>query len=149
MDTQPTFGPNDLLAHIVGDIANAVSERAGESGQQRHDRREAATNTIMTFQPHDAIEAMFAGHCVMFHEMIVDSVNETMRGKEPAARLATRSGIVAMDKAFGNYLVRLEHYRKQILPIRDQDGNDWEPPHCNHDQHRVRWWIVPDDRPAG
>ena len=30
MDTQPAFGLKELLAHIIGDIAKAVSERDGE-----------------------------------------------------------------------------------------------------------------------
>jgi hypothetical protein len=62
----------------------------------------------MAFQPRDAIEAMLAGHCVMFHEMIVDSVHHTLHGEDDAARRPTRSSIVAMDKAFGNSLTRLE-----------------------------------------
>jgi ATP-dependent exoDNAse (exonuclease V) beta subunit len=111
MDTQPTCNPNDLLTHVVGDIANAISERAGESQRQQDDRREAAASTVMAFMPCDAVEAMLAGHCVMFHEMIVDSVLETLRGEDPASRRATRGNIVAMDKAFGNNLARLEAYR--------------------------------------
>jgi hypothetical protein len=111
MDTKPTLGQTELLTHIVGDIAKAVSEREGESRQRQSDRVQAATGTIMSFLPRDAIEAMLAGHCVMFHELIVDSVHFTLRGEEAATRRATRSSIVAMDKAFGNNFTRLERYR--------------------------------------
>jgi hypothetical protein len=120
MDTQPIFDPNDLLAHVVGDTANAVSERASEPQHRQHARRETAANTIMSFKPQDPVEAMLAGHCVMFHEMIVDSVHETLRGEAAATRPATRNSIVAMDKAFGNNLARLERYRTSHAPAEAQ-----------------------------
>jgi hypothetical protein len=110
MDTQPSLTARDLLTHVIGDIAKALSDRSGEpAGRDR--RSLAAVHTIMAFQPRDAIEAMLAGHCVMFHELIVDSVHDTLRGEEEAPRRATRSGIVAMDKAFGDNLSRLERYQ--------------------------------------
>jgi hypothetical protein len=112
MDTQPTFG----LTNLVGEIAGAVSDRNGESQHQRLVRTQAAAHTIMAFHPHDAIEAMLAGHCLMFHELIVESVHATMRGEEPATRRATRSGIVAMDKAFGNNLVHLAGNGDSVRP---------------------------------
>lgn len=111
MDTPPPLTLRDLLTHVVGDMVKALCDRPSESPHQHAVRIQAATHTIMAFQPRDAIEAMLAGHCVMFHEMIVDSVHHTMRGEEDAARRATRSGIVAMDRAFGNSLARLERCR--------------------------------------
>ena len=113
METQPAFGLRELLTHVVGDIARALCQREGETPRQRYDRTQAAAHTVMAFTPRDAIEAMLAGHCVMFHEMIVDSVNTTMGGEETAKRRGTRSNIVAMDKAFGNNLERLERYQSR------------------------------------
>jgi hypothetical protein len=108
MDTQPTFNPRD---HLIADIAQSVSQRQSESPQQRVVRVLAATAAILAFQPRDAIEAMLAGHCLMFHELIVDSVHRTLRDEADAPSRPTRSGIVAMDKAFGDNLTRLERYR--------------------------------------
>jgi len=113
MNPQPSFGPDELLPHIIGGVAEAVCQRDGESRQRQDDRRQAAVHSVMTFLPRDAIEAMIAGNCVMFHEMIVDSVGDTLRGEEAAAARATRSTIVAMDKAFGNNLDRLERYQNR------------------------------------
>jgi len=111
MDPRPEFGLQDLLTHVVSDMAQAVAERRGESQTQRLARAQAAAQTILGFLPGDAIEAMLAGHCVMFHELIVDTVHHTLRGELDTTRRATRSGIVAMDKAFGANLARLERYR--------------------------------------
>lgn len=113
MDTQPAFGFKELLTHIVGDMAKAMCERNGETKQQEFSRSQAAAHTIMGFLPRDAIEAMLAGHCVMFHEMMVDSVRDTLRGEMDTMRRATRSSIVAMDKRFGNNLARLERFQKR------------------------------------
>jgi hypothetical protein len=35
---------------------------------------QAATTAIMTFQSGDAVEAMIASRCVMFHEVLVDNI---------------------------------------------------------------------------
>jgi hypothetical protein len=126
MDTQPTFGRNELLTHVVGGIAKAVSDRAGESRQQQLTRSQAAVHTIMEFRPGNAIEAILAGHCLMFHEMIIDSVHTTLRGEDAPARRATRANIVAMDTAFGNNLTRLEHYRHAEAVPETHDGTETE-----------------------
>jgi hypothetical protein len=112
MDTQPHLGPQDLLTHVVSDVAEAVSARDGETRQRQDNRQQAAASTILSFMPRDAVEAMLAGHCVMFHALIVDSVHVTLRDEAPSTRRATRAGIAAMDKAFGDNLARLARYRK-------------------------------------
>jgi hypothetical protein len=114
MDLQPPFGHAKLLDHVVGDIAHAVSERAGEPPEMRLTRARAAALTVMTFKPGDAVEAMIAGHGVMFHELIVDAVHDTLRGGTEATCRTTRNSVVAMDRAFGNNLTRLERYRGRL-----------------------------------
>ena len=111
MEAQPAYGLTALLTHVIGDMAQAVAERPGETRAQSVGRAQAAAQTILAFLPGDAIEAMLAGRCVMFHELIVDSVRTTLRGEPDAARRATRSNIVAMDRAFGDNLRRLAQYR--------------------------------------
>jgi hypothetical protein len=100
-----------LLSHVIGDMARAISERPGESQQQQFARAQAAVQSILAFQPADAIEAMIAGHCVMFHALIVDTVQTTLRGEPDTTRRARRNSIVAMDKAFGDNLIRLRRQR--------------------------------------
>jgi hypothetical protein len=107
----PTFTSRDHLAHIITDIVKALADREGESPLKQAVRTRAATHTIMAFRPRDAIEAMVAGHCVMFHEMMVASVHFTLHGEEEATRRATRSGIVAMDRAFGDSIARWERFQ--------------------------------------
>ena len=111
MHIEPTSGANDLVTRIVAGIADALGDRPGESVTQKAVRLQAATATIMEFRPNDAVEAMFAAHCVLFHELIVDNVQGTLLGEEPATRRDARSGIVAMDRAFGANLTRLWRYR--------------------------------------
>ncbi len=115
MDTAPTFSLQDLIASIAGHTADSVSQRVGESRQRQDDRARAAMGAIMAFQPRDAVEAILVSHCLMFHEMIVADVHHTLCDEEPMpTRRATRNGIVAMDKAFGNNLIRLKHHRSAV-----------------------------------
>src|SRR4051812_2415894 len=113
MQPNARFGFKELLTHMVSDMARAVSERNGEGSEQKLARLEAATHMILGFFPRDVIEAMLAGHCVIFHELTVDSVRDTLRGEIDTMRAHTRSNIVALDKCFGNNLTRLERYRNR------------------------------------
>jgi hypothetical protein len=92
-------------------MANAICERFGETKQQQAVRAMSAAHAIMGFMPRDVAEVTIAGHCVMFHELMTDSVRLTLRGETGPMRRATRSSIVAMDNAFGKNLERLEHYQ--------------------------------------
>jgi len=113
MDTQPEFGFRDLITHTVGEMAKAICEHVGEGKDQQYARAQAIVHTIMAFLPRDVTEAMIAGHLVMFHELIVDSARDTLRGEDDRAKRASRGNICAMDKAFGENLMRLERYRKR------------------------------------
>jgi hypothetical protein len=112
MQTQPTAAPTSLLTQIVAGVAQALSARAGESvcesTGEHAGRTRIAAATIMDFAPRDTVEAMLAGHCVMFHHLIVEDVEVMRRGEQGRV---TRAGIVAMDRAFGANLTRLARYR--------------------------------------
>jgi hypothetical protein len=118
MDTQPVFGPADLIAVMVGDMAKAISERSGETRQQALSRYQAAVRMIMSFLPRDVIEAILAGHCVMFHEVMTDSVRETLRGEPDTTRRGTRSNLVALNRVLSGNLDRLA--RSQSRPVEGQ-----------------------------
>jgi len=120
MDTQPAFGLKELFSQVIGDVARVLCGRNGDTQDQVVARSHALVRMILGFAPADVIEAMIAGHCVMFHELIVASVSDALLGEHETVRRATRANIVAMDKAFGNSLTRLERYRTQ----RPEAGGD-------------------------
>jgi hypothetical protein len=112
MEAEP-LAVDDVIARIVADAAEAVSCRPGDSEQMQNDRVQTATTAIMTFQPRDAVEAMIVSRCVMFHEVLVDSLARLGRGD----KTVSRSNIIATDKAIGNNLQQLERYRSaQTIP---------------------------------
>ncbi len=126
MDSPPAYGFKELFTHVIGDMARAVCERNGETRDQQVVRSQATVHTIMGFLPRDVIEAMLAGHCVMFHELMLDSVRDTLRGEMDTLRRSTRNNIVAMDKAFGNNLARLERYQNRPSEGR-RDARETQP----------------------
>jgi hypothetical protein len=107
------FGFQELYNHVVGDIAKSLSTRNGESPGVRSQRVQAAVHMVMGFLPRDVIEALLAGHCVMFHELMVDSVRHTLAGEVDTMRRGSRAGIVAMDRCFASNLRMLEHYQRR------------------------------------
>ncbi len=118
MVTAPEFGFNQVLTHIVGEIAKAVSDRSGETQQQQFARCQAAVRMILGFQPRDVIETLLAGHSVMMHETMLSSVHDTLLGEADATRRSTRSTFVAMNKEFNNNLAYLERYQARPIGVR-------------------------------
>ena len=147
MDTNPLQTRCDPLSHVIGEMAHALGDRPNGTAPQRARRIEMAHDTIIAFRPADAIEAMIAGHCVMFHELIVDSVQDTPRGEAAAVRRQHRSNIVAMDKAFGNNLARLNDYRARYAEVAPDAS---ATPSCAETDiaERIRRHVAPlSDRP--
>jgi hypothetical protein len=108
MQTQPVFGFPEFLVHAVGEMARAISERPGETGQRQFERCQAATHMILGFAPRDVTEVSLAGHCVMFHAMMVRSAREILRGEGDRG---ARGNLIALNRAFTGNLDRLERYR--------------------------------------
>ena len=123
MQLNSGFGYKELFTHLVGDMVKAVCTRGNESQQQKMDRSQAAVHQIMDLTPRDTTEAMFAGHCVMFHELLVDNFRLALMGESGTQRRATRTSIIAIDKAFRLNLEQLKTY--QLRPAegdRDEAG---------------------------
>jgi hypothetical protein len=116
MPTQQEFSVKDALAHIIDDMAKAISERQGEGKQEQSLRARVATAMIEEFRPQDVTQVMLAGYCVMFHAVMTDSVRDTLRGEMDNMRHATRSNIVAMNKSFHMNLELLNRYQITAAP---------------------------------
>jgi hypothetical protein len=113
MDVRSASGLSDsrfkeLFTFMLGDVAQAVCERKGETRQQQFGRSGRAVDMVLGLQPRDVLEAMLAGQIVMFHQVIVDSVHDTLSGESGAIRRAAQKSLVSINKAFTNNLDRLE-----------------------------------------
>jgi hypothetical protein len=111
MDPQPQFGFKELFTHVISEMAKALCDRPEESRQLQITRTQAATHMILGMRPRDVIEAMLAGHAVMFHALITDSIRDTLQGQIAEMRRGTRTNIVSLNKAFHMNLVRFEQYQ--------------------------------------
>ena len=103
----------DLFTHVIGGMAKAVSDHPGENPQQGTARVAATVRMILNFLPRDGIEAMLAGHCVMFHELLTDCVGKTVRGEEETLKRG-HAGLLGMNRAFLNSLDRLIRYQRRL-----------------------------------
>jgi hypothetical protein len=63
----------------------------------------------MGFQPRDVTEMMLAGHCMMFHEMMIAEVHANLCGEASD----TKRTVIALNKAFNDNLDRLRRYRQR------------------------------------
>ena len=57
MDPQSAFTFQDLFTFVISDMAKAISQRSGETGDQHFARSRAAAHMILGFLPRDVIEA--------------------------------------------------------------------------------------------
>jgi len=122
MQSQPLSQP-DLFAYAVADIADALSGRPGETEDQRSIRSQVATHLILGLDPHGAPELMLAGHTVMFHTLMTDSIRITLQGEIDTMRRGTRAGVIAMNHAFRRNLDELAQYQSR----RAEAGNGEYP----------------------
>src|SRR3954470_24415410 len=111
MDPTAPLSFKALISHIIADMARALCERPNESKEQRFVRVQAATQMILGLLPRDVIEVMLAGHTVMFHDLITNSIHDTLQGQIDTMRRATRANIVALNRAFHMNLEKLAHYQ--------------------------------------
>src|SRR5690348_6425102 len=111
MPAQPHSGQNVSMTHVLSETVKAVQERHGETAPRRSQRALAAAYLLTGLRPRDGIEAMIASHVVLFHELVLDSSHETLRGEVSQTRRATRANIIAMHKAFSLSLKDLEHHQ--------------------------------------
>jgi hypothetical protein len=119
MSALTTANTTELRTHIAGSIAKAIAERPGETEEQQLERFQTAIQMIMALAPTDAIETILAGHCIMFHEMLVHSFAEIFRAGTDAPLLASFSRLGVLDRCFGENLRRLER-RQNGTPEREK-----------------------------
>lgn len=127
MQAEQEFGVREVFSHVIGDMAKAISERSGEGKLEQFIRARVAAAMIVDLEPRDVMQVMLAGHCVMFHEVMTDSVHETLRGELDTMRHGTRSNIVAMNKAFHINLDRLDRYQTHDAGTRGGAFEDLAP----------------------
>ncbi len=123
----------DHFTHVIGEMAEAIAVRPNEDDAKRRRRAAAAVRSIMSYRPRDATEVMLAGHAVMYHEVIVDNIQRSLRGEPDQARRATRANIAAMDRAYLSSLRDLRLYQKRPdegrreLPAARTEAEDAPP----------------------
>jgi hypothetical protein len=113
MDTQAALGFKELFTYVITSMVKALCERPGDSREQQFIQAQATSRMVLAFTPRDTVEAMLAGHCVMLHEMMVESIGETLRAEPGPTRRSTRSAVLSMDRAFGKNLANLLRYQKR------------------------------------
>jgi hypothetical protein len=113
----------ETLAAIVKDMAHAMCQRPGENADQQFTRAKVATRAILSFEPRGTIEVMLAGHSVMFHALITDSIHHTLRGEIDTMRRGSRANIVALNKAFHLNVEKFAQYQTHPSVSADQAGH--------------------------
>lgn len=113
MDPTAPFGFRDSCAAIVASTAKALSERPGETEGQQFARFQAAVHMIMGFLPRDTAETTLASHCVVLHDLMLESAHDSLRTEPDKTRRRRWNDIVALDRSFRSNLRQLEDYQSR------------------------------------
>lgn len=127
MDDTQEFGFQQLMLSIVGATAKVLSQRPGETPETRFSRLQAATFMTMHFLPRDAVEAILASHCVMFHEVMVDDLRTLLDAGTDNARRQWHAMLFTANKGFLANLDRLRQFQKRPSEGR-RDEKPAQPP---------------------
>ena len=100
MITDPGFTLQDAVDEICNGVIEAVAERPGEPEAVRLIRRQTVGHTVRSFQPRDPLEAMLAGHCVIFDQLVRDTMRDSIRGQTAATAFRTRNQIHGSGRMF-------------------------------------------------
>ena len=127
------LSPVDVFTHAVREMADAISDRPGETREQSLVRSQVATQMILGLAPRDLPEAMLAGHGIMFHALLTDSIRRAFQDESDTTRQNARRSnlgmIVALSRSFHRSLSKLEEY--QSFPERSEAEPDAAKPEAD------------------
>jgi hypothetical protein len=128
MSSPAPYTFKQLVSEIITALAASISERHGETPEQKADRFRLATQMILAFFPRDVVEIVLTSRVVLFHELTLDSARELLRGQTPPMQRSTRANIVALDRCFHANLGKLEHYQTRRSDGERDAAEDQRPP---------------------
>jgi len=82
-----------------GTIAT-VADLPGDSPARRALRQQTVADTMVSFQPHNPLETILAGQCVVFDHLVHEAARELLRGQAELLKLRARPQICASAKIF-------------------------------------------------
>ena len=132
MQPNPTFGFEQIVTELIRGVIETVADKPGLSPERRASVTQTVVCSVMAFNPRDPIEAMMAGHCVVYDHMLRDGAREMLRGQAELVMIQARPGVLAAGKIFlGTVAMLLRMQRRpeaqlafaRPLPARDDARN--------------------------
>jgi hypothetical protein len=129
MQAPPAFGFQQLVPELLRGLAEAVSERPGESESQRFGRHQTAIFSVMALWPRDATEAILASHCVMYDHVLRDATHDLLRAEAEPVKRRIRSQLLSVGRLFLQSLGQLDRLQTRAgQPAASVPSTAPEPP---------------------
>lgn len=117
MHTNSGFTMMNVMGEIRRKVVEAVADRPEDTSASRFVRQAATVLTLTAFLPRDPVEAMLAGHCVVFDNLLLDSARDILHGQPIEMKLRTRNQSLAFGKQF---LAQIEKFEQRQSRLTDQ-----------------------------
>jgi hypothetical protein len=120
-DTKATFEP--AMTEICRVAIATLDQPPGTTLDQRAVRRKTVADTMVSLVPHDPLETMLAGQCIVFEALVHEAASELLHGQSELLKLRARPQICASAKPF---LANLEKFEQ--LQARSAEKMAVQPP---------------------
>jgi hypothetical protein len=124
MSTETDGSYHNAMTSICLDVINTVADQPGDSPSQRSLRRQTVADTVMSLMPHDPVETMLAGQCVIFEHLVREGARDLLRGQAELIKLRARPQICASAKMLLSNLDKFEQRQARSIgqAVAEQAG---------------------------
>src|SRR5580658_560643 len=115
MTTDPNHPFQSAMTEICRTVISTVADHPNDSPDRKTVRQQTVADTMVSLEPHDPLEAMLAGQCVIFDALVHDAARELLRGQHQQLKLRSRPQICASARLFLANLGKFEQTQARAV----------------------------------
>jgi hypothetical protein len=108
MTTEPAYAYHPAMNELCRGVMDAVGHQPGDTAARSARREQMAADIMSSMRPHNPLETMLAGQCVMFDQVVRDATSDLLRGQTEEVKLRVRPQICGAGRMVLAFLAKLE-----------------------------------------
>jgi hypothetical protein len=115
MTTDTTHPFHGAMTEICKTVISTVADHPNDSLERKVVRQQTIADTMVSLMPHDPLETMLAGQCVIFDAIVHDAARDLLRGQAQPFKLRSRPQICASARLFLANLTKFEQAQARAI----------------------------------
>src|SRR6266700_3084278 len=91
---------DEVFAEQLLAVLDTVADKPYPTDQRRYAARQAAAQTMVAYNPRDAVETSMAGHCVVYDNVLRDLARDLLRGQAEEQKTKTAPALFNSGRMF-------------------------------------------------